>query len=172
MNREKCCHKTVISHCDDCPYAPVNKCSCLTCVSRRAALTAAPPAPVREVEGLVKRLRWRGEHTSDQKATTPTLCREAADALTSLSARLASETDRAETAIESLNEARDECATASARVEALEKALEPFLRSLDMQESEWRIQDRPELQDTDPLAYAMIGDARRARAALNNGAGS
>jgi hypothetical protein len=60
-------------------------CECLKRAVENCDCPAAPPAPVGE---LVERLRWRGEHTSDHGATTPTLCREAADAITSLSERL------------------------------------------------------------------------------------
>jgi hypothetical protein len=112
-------------------------CECLTRQVENCDCPAAPSGPVGEVEGLVKRLRWRGEHTSDHGATTPTLCREAADTLTSLAARLAEcERERDEATnyawqpIDSLNRnlftmtvglvsQRDE---ARARVEALEKA--------------------------------------------------
>jgi hypothetical protein len=102
-----------------------------------AYLTAAPPAPVGDVGELVKRLRWRAEHTSDHGATTPTLCREAADAITSLAARLAEcerERDEARATVDTIDgllnttaqcaeiitKQRDE---ARARVEALETAL-------------------------------------------------
>jgi hypothetical protein len=64
------------------------------------------------------------------------------------------------------NEAADEIERLRAENERLRWSLDPFIRSLEIQESEWRIRDWPELQNMDRLAYAMIGDARRARAAL------
>jgi hypothetical protein len=60
----------------------------------------------------------------------------------------------------------DEAAKVRAENERLREALEPFTRSLEIQESEWRMRDWPELRKMDRLAYAMVGDARRARAAL------
>jgi hypothetical protein len=117
-------------------------CECLKREVENCDCPAATPAPVGGVEGLVKRARgewndWIRQPDNDSdpihieiKALIAWANKRPAgafvllaEALTSLSARLASETDRAETAIESLNEARDECATATARVEALEKAL-------------------------------------------------
>jgi hypothetical protein len=62
--------------------------------------------------------------------------------------------------------AADEIERLRAENERLRWSLDPFIRSLEIQESEWRIRDWPELQNMDRLAYAMIGDARRARAAL------
>jgi hypothetical protein len=103
-----------------------------------AYLTAAPSAPVGE---LVERLRWRGEHTSDHGATTPTLCHKAAAALTAQAAMLAEcerERDEARAAVDTIDgllnttaqcaeiitKQRDE---ARARVEALEKAANAVL---------------------------------------------
>jgi hypothetical protein len=63
-------------------------------------------------------------------------------------------------------EAADEIERLRAENDRLRWSLDPFIRSLEIQESEWRIRDWPELQNMDRLAYAMIGDARRARAAL------
>jgi hypothetical protein len=60
----------------------------------------------------------------------------------------------------------DEAAKVRAENERLREALEPFTRSLEIQESEWRMRDWPVLRNMDRLAYAMVGDARRARAAL------
>lgn len=33
--RRECCHKTVFHHCDDCPYVPVERCNCQTCIAAR-----------------------------------------------------------------------------------------------------------------------------------------
>lgn len=32
--REECCYKTVLYHCDYCPFVPVRNCGCRTCYAR------------------------------------------------------------------------------------------------------------------------------------------
>lgn len=38
--RTECCHKTVFAHCADCPYAPVERCTCVRCNRAKAQRTS------------------------------------------------------------------------------------------------------------------------------------
>jgi len=40
--KAKCCHKTVLAHCEGCPYIPVERCGCFRCA---AAILAKHPIP-------------------------------------------------------------------------------------------------------------------------------
>ena len=40
----KCCNKTVIAHCEGCPYIPAARCTCFRCLPHMKSPDAAPIA--------------------------------------------------------------------------------------------------------------------------------
>jgi type IV secretory pathway VirB4 component len=66
-----------------------------------------------------------------------------------------------------MRDAADEIERLRAENARLREALEPFVRSLQMQEAENKIKRLPLPNDTNRLIFALVGDARRARATLS-----